>query len=384
MDRRYDTITSPAPGPRPRHRSGGSAAASLVLPGALFVASVVVLAAAVGFTAPRVGNGDEEPVVWLGGLAVVVGAGAALWSSGRLLRRVRRWWLLVLPMMLVFTYLSLWTVAQGVAAGFPAHPALGSRTPADVGLGYESVTVTTVDGVDLAAWWVPSSNGAAVVVLHGAGSTRTAVLDHAASLGSRGYGVLLLDARGHGASAGRGMDFGWYGERDVAAAVDFVTDRTGTDPDRIGVVGLSMGGEEAIGAAGADPRVRAVVAEGATNRVAADKAYLAAYGLRGEVQQRIDQVTYAVAGLLTAAPEPRPLIRSVADAQADGVPTPILLVTAGDVETELLAAERLQEAAPDAVEVWTVPGAAHTDGLETRPDEWEERVLGFLAEALAP
>ena len=77
-------------------------------------------------------------------------------------------------------------------------------------------------------------------------------------------------------------------------------------PDRIGVVGLSMGGEEAIGAAGVDPRVRAVVAEGATNRVAADKGYLAAYGVRGQIQRGIDWATYAVAGLLTPAPEPDP------------------------------------------------------------------------------
>jgi pimeloyl-ACP methyl ester carboxylesterase len=229
---------------------------------------------------------------------------------------------------------------------------------------------------------VPSRNGASVVLLHGAGSPRTAVLDQASTLGAHGYGVLLLDARGHGNSAGRGMDFGWYGERDVAAALDFVAGRPGVASDRIGVVGLSMGGEVAIGAAGSDPRVRTVVAEGATNRVAADKGYLAAYGVRGQIQRGIDWATYAVAGLLTAAPQPPPLRESAADAQSDGTPTPMLLITAGNVDTERLAATYIEQAAPEAVEIWTVPGSGHTGGLRTDPEEWERRVVGFLAASL--
>jgi pimeloyl-ACP methyl ester carboxylesterase len=218
--------------------------------------------------------------------------------------------------------------------------------------------------------------------VRGAGSTRTAVLDHAAVLGSHGYGVLLLDARGHGDSGGRGMDFGWYGERDVAAALDFVTGRPGVAADRIGLVGLSMGGEVAIGAAGTDARVRAVVAEGATNRVAADKGYLSAYGVRGDLQRGIDWATYAVADLLSPAHPPAPLRDSMVDAQADGTPTPVLLITAGKVDTARLAAEFIDDAAPDAVEIWTVPGAGHTRGLRTDPVAWETRVLGFLDAAL--
>lgn len=46
------------------------------------------------------------------------------------------------------------------------------------------------------------------------------------------------------------MDFGWYGERDAGAAVDFLTDAPGVAPHGVGLVGMSMGGEEAIGAAG--------------------------------------------------------------------------------------------------------------------------------------
>ena len=352
--------------------------------GAGCLIALVVVSAGVGLGLPRLAIEGGGLLAWLGVLAAVIGVVAAGWCLVQLLHGMRRrWWVLAVPAFLMAVFLALWTVGQGVAASFPARSALGTRTPADVGLRYESVTLRTSDGVDLAAWWVPGENQAAVVLLPGSGSTRTDVLAQAAVLGSHGYGVLLLDPRGHGASGGRGMDFGWYGERDVAAAVDFLAGRPGTT-DRIGVVGLSMGGEVAIGAAGADPRVRAVVAEGATARVAADKGYLAAYGVRGQIQRGIDWGTYAVASLLSDAPEPMPLGDSVVDAQADGTPTPMLLITAGRVDTERLAAEFIARAAPDAVEVWTVPGAGHTAGLQVAPDAWKRRVLGFLDASLGP
>src|SRR4051794_35240236 len=118
----------------------------------------------------------------------------------------------------------------------------------------------------------------------GAGSTRSDVLDHAIVLARHGYGVLLFDARGHGRSGGRAMDFGWYGDWDVAAAVSYLQRRADVDPDRMAAVGMSMGGEEAIGAAASLPALRAVVAEGATNRTSADWGFLSqVYGTRGWV-----------------------------------------------------------------------------------------------------
>ncbi|MGN6574843.1 MAG: hypothetical protein ACTHKG_04075 [Nocardioides sp.] len=69
-------------------------------------------------------------------------------------------------------------------------------------------------------------------------------------------------------------------------------------------------------------------------------------------------------------------------AQADGTSTRVLLITAGTVETERLAADFIRRAAPDAVDVWTVSGAGHTGGLRTSPGPWERRVVAFLDAAL--
>ena len=91
------------------------------------------------------------------------------------------------------------------------------------------------------------------------------------------------------------MDAGWYGDRDLIAAVAFLQHQRDVDPRRIGALGLSMGGEEAIGAATADPAIRAVVAEGATHRTAADKAGYLPGGLAGAIQRGLDRLTYGTA-----------------------------------------------------------------------------------------
>jgi pimeloyl-ACP methyl ester carboxylesterase len=346
-------------------------------------AGLVALAVGVGLGPPHHAAEGLGPVALTGYLLLAGGLVASLWAAGRILRSTRRrWWAPVVALLLVAASLTLWTLGQAVVASFPPRPSLDGRTPADVGLAYRDVTFPSSDGVALAGWYVPSRNRAAVVLMHGAGSTRSAVLDHARVLADRGYGVLLFDARGHGESAGRGMDFGWYGESDASGAVDFLAERPDVEPGRVGLVGMSMGGEQAIGAAGADERVRAVVAEGATHRVAEDKAYLDAYGVRGALQQRVDRVTYGLAGLLTSAPEPVSLRRSVSVATRRPDPAAFLLIAAGEVPDESLAADHVQAGSSTGVATWTVAGAGHTQGLATAPDAWEERVVAFLDDAL--
>jgi pimeloyl-ACP methyl ester carboxylesterase len=289
------------------------------------------------------------------------------------------WWRLVLLPAGVALLPVLFSTALAVMVTVVPPTTLGSGTPADEGLDYRDVTFETADGVSLSGWFVPSRNGAALVVRHGAGSTRTATLDQAGVLGRDGYGLLLVDARGHGLSEGRGMDLGWYGDQDIEAAVDFLAAQPGVDPERIGLLGLSMGGEEAVGAAAADPRIRAVVAEGVTARTAADKDQWLPGGAAGTVQRALDAYTFGVTDLLTPAAPPTPLHEAVATSDAD-----FLLVTAGRVPDEVRAAEAFADAAPARVQVLEIPEATHTDGLDTAPEVWTREVLGFLDDHLRP
>jgi fermentation-respiration switch protein FrsA (DUF1100 family) len=342
-------------------------------------AGIVALAVGVGFL-PHVVKEEGRSVEAVCGMTALVGGVVlAVWGTG-VASRGRRAFARIGAGVATFLAAALVTfvVAPPVAATNVPRPQV-EATPASRGLPYTSVTLVTGDGTRLAGWYVPSTNRAAVVLLHGAGSTRSDVLDEAAVLAENGFGVLMVDARGHGVSAGRAMDFGWYGDADVAAATRYLAGRADVDGRRIGVVGLSMGGEEAVGASGTNRTIRAVVAEGATARNAADEAWLSdAYGLRGWAQEQLERVQDWVTEALTRAPRPTTL-RGAVEASGD---TRYLLIAAGDVADETHAAEHIATGAPDRVQVWTVPGAAHTGGLAARPAEWEQRVVTFLSDAL--
>lgn len=279
--------------------------------------------------------------------------------------------------VLVVSFVA-WTLTPPLLATNvpPIEP--GSLDPSDVGLDAEGVRFAAGDGTRLFGWFVPSENGAAVVVRHGAGSTASTTLPHAAVLVEHGYGVLVTDARGHGRSEGRAMDFGWFGDDDIEGAVAFLAEQPDVDRDRIAVLGLSMGGEESLGALATDAPIAAAIAEGVTARTDADKAWLSdAYGVRGTLQRGLEWLQYGLTDLLTAASKPTPL----ADAVAYAAPRPVLLITAGEIADEGHAARYLAEESPGNVTVWTVEGAGHTDALDVAPEEWERRVRDFLTAA---
>lgn len=369
-------VLEPAPSPRSRRRGPAALAVSSVLLGP------VVAAAAAGLAVPRLEAGVEIGVaiaavaVLLVAVAVAAGGVVAL---VRPLRGGRR--TLGAAAGLVVSALVLYLGAVPVTAATAPGPRPDGGRPTDVGLTYEDVSIATSGGAALAGWWVPSSNGAAVVLLHGSGATRSSVLPHAEVLARHGYGVLLVDARGHGASTGRAMLWGWFGEEDVPRVAAFAASRPGVDDDRVGVVGLSMGGEEALGAAARSTTIRAVVAEGTTGRTGQDLAWLRdAYGWRGTLTQGAHQAQTVVADLLTTAHRPPTLAAAVSDLPRGSV----LLVAAGASPDEQYAAAALRAAAPGTVEVWVAQGAGHTGALRTDPRRWEQRVVAFLDRSLAP
>ena len=381
----------------------GAAAAVLIVAGATAAGAVLLTRgprparAAVALTAGLIGTAEAAGVLvphvlargsgpFMLAAALCLAAGVVLLVSGArdLFAAVPGWWrLLVVPAALAVLVAVMLTLPFAVAATSVPRTPVDPGTPGALGLAYRDVTFPASDGVQLSGWYVPAGRsphpGRAVVLLPGSGSTRSAVLPQAAVLAGRGYAVLLFDPRGHGDSDGTAMDFGWYGNADVSGAVTFLTGLPGIDPAAVGAVGMSMGGEEAIGAAAADRRIRAVVAEGATNRVADDKAWQAQqFGAAGSVQGWLDEITYGAAGLLTAADQPATL----RDSAAQAAPRPLLLITAGNRPDESFAADYIRAGSPASVSLWNVPGAEHIRALATDPAQWPNRVDGFLSAAL--
>ena len=315
-------------------------------------------------------------------------SGVALIASGlplvvigvrRMLKPLRSWRKLVaVPIGLVaLVAVVLPLMLAMFVTNVPDYP-LGEATPADFALDYEDVTVTTSDGVELAAWYIPSTNGAALVQLGGCCAARDDELEYAAVFARHGYGVLMLDQRGHGGSEGDGMLWGWWGELDVAAGVDFLAARSDVVEGRIGAIGMSVGGEQVVAAAGVDPRIRAVVAEGVSARGARDEGDPAA-GVGGLLMRHVDGLTKHAAALMTSADTPtqmRDAVRAMAPDQQ------VFLIVSGPAPDEVAAADVLTAAGPDIVSTWTIADAGHIAGLATHPDEWEQRVISFFDESL--
>ena len=352
-------------------RAGGGAAA--------LAAGIAGTAAGAGVASAHLAKAGLDVAAVAAVVVLVTGIILVTWGAAALIRAVPGWWrLLTVPVAIALLWFVLYPLTIAVYATNVQPGPLGSATPATYGLAHQDVAFRTADGVTLSGWYIPPRNGAAVVVLPGAGSTRTAVLGQAAVLARHGYGTLLLDTRGHGLSAGHAMDFGWWGDRDITAAVSFLARQPAVHAGKIALAGESMGGEQALVAMGADPRIRAVVAEGATGQQLADHGWLP-HGIDGVLQRGMEWVQYTAAGLISGAPRPM----SIPDA-IRAAARPSLIIAGQTKPDEPIAARWFQAASPATVHVWVVPHAGHAQGLATAPRAWETHVISFLNETLTP
>lgn len=112
-------------------------------------------------------------------------------------------------------------------------------TPRSEGLEFEEVALRAADGVELSAWFIPRERPRGVVlVCHGNAGNISHRIHLARMFHDLGFGVLLFDYRGYGASRGHPTERGTY--LDAEAAWDWLAGRV--PPGRIVVFGESLGG----------------------------------------------------------------------------------------------------------------------------------------------
>jgi pimeloyl-ACP methyl ester carboxylesterase len=236
---------------------------------------------------------------------------------------------------------------------------------ASLSVPHEEVTI----GDGQSAWYVPSRNGAAVLVSHGSGGSRERVVAHIRMLARHGYGVLALDNPGNGESEGHSNGLGDNAQPGLRSAVDWLARRPDVDPSRIAAFGTSLGGEVLLEAAAGDGRIRAVVSDGAARPE--DASEVSDFG---PVQDAIGSLTLGAVRAV-AGTEPAPSLFGLMPRIA---PRPVLLIAGGDVESEVLTNRRYRELGGESVALWTVPRAGHTAGLRTHPADYEQRTIAFL------
>lgn len=153
-------------------------------------------------------------------------------------------------------------------------------TPDEVGLTYENVRFPSQDGLNLAGWFIPAAakDAATIIIVHGwpwnrlgdsannllsniIGAKPVDLLRLAYGLHHDGFNVLMFDLRNHGQSEGLApVTFGQEEMRDLLGALDYVSQRPEVNPQRIGTVGFSMGGNTVLYALSRTSQIKAAVA----------------------------------------------------------------------------------------------------------------------------
>ena len=125
--------------------------------------------------------------------------------------------------------------------------------------GGRAVSLTSTDGIILTAELYEASSRPApgVVLVHMLSRTKADWEALANSLQDAGLTALAIDLRGHGGSAGSAQSLPEM-ERDVRAAVLWLSTRQGVRPGAIGLVGASLGANLALRAAVDLPAVKAL------------------------------------------------------------------------------------------------------------------------------
>jgi pimeloyl-ACP methyl ester carboxylesterase len=248
------------------------------------------------------------------------------------------------------------------------------RTPADLGLPFEDVAVTASDGVRLQGWFVPSWNGATILLVHGYKDSRANLLGVAEILYRHGYSLLLLSLRAHDTSDRELITFGDGETHDLDAGFSWLMTRAGLDASRVGIFGVSMGGTVAIKYAAENPRIRALVADCAFSSLE-DTIETSVSFFTGlppfPFAPMIEFWTEQLTGIRAEDIDAKQWIARIS-------PRPVFLLQGGaDVVISPESGARLFAAAGQPKELWLDPELGHVQFLRAHPTEFGRRVVCF-------
>ena len=262
----------------------------------------------------------------------------------------------------------------------PLRKPLG-KTPAQFGLAVEDVHISSPRGT-LAAWYLPARNGCTLLCCHGIHDNRGQWIEQVARLHARGgYGALLLDFAGHGASEGSRVTYGPDEARDVRAALDYLRARGDVDMGRVAILGYSLGAIAATLAAAELPQLRCLVIESGFADLPRDIAML--------FRRFTGLPPFPFANLIIFFGERISGVRlaQIRPVAVIGRLSPRATLIISDLEDDLANepydGEHLYAAAGEPKVLWQVAGSGHVRAFDLLPEEWVRRVGDFLDRHLA-
>jgi len=146
----------------------------------------------------------------------------------------------------IFIIVSVWVLLSVMLHFFQEHFIYFPQseivaTPEVISLDYEELTLTTSDGIEINAWWIPHSNARATLLfLHGNAGNISHRLDSMNIFYQLGLSVLIIDYRGYGKSTGKPSEQGTY--IDAETAWRYLIDEKKIKNNEIIIFGRSLGG----------------------------------------------------------------------------------------------------------------------------------------------
>ena len=276
---------------------------------------------------------------------------------------------------------------------------LHDSTPASLGLEYRDVTFPSRgDHLQIRGWFIPGvlpdgslTTRRTIIMVHGVRTNRAdkdaGLLNLSGQFARHGLAVLAFDMRGSGESASAPLTLGYFEQRDVLGAVDFLQSGPLPFPELgrpriIGGWGVSMGGATLLLAAAREAVIRAIVSDCAfadiipiLEREIPNGSHLPSVFTPGALL-----AAQALYGANYYAVRPVDVVASLA-------PRPVFFIHGADDiyiphsnMSDLATAARTVSKAH--VRTWLVPGADHAQSFNTMPEEYMACVVAFYNEAL--
>jgi pimeloyl-ACP methyl ester carboxylesterase len=256
-----------------------------------------------------------------------------------------------------------------LASAKPTHHAVPLAT-GDASLDSATeINLRTPKGVVFRGWLRGSTNGAAVLFVHGSDTDRRQLLPEAHTLSAAGYGVLLFDRPGSGESGGQ--KFGEDEADFLRVAVDTLASDPSLRPGGLGAYGFSSGAAYLAEAAGADARLHGVVLAGCYTD---DDEYIRHFRGRGPLSGWPSLWAVRWAGHLL--PHPLAMVPKIA-------PRALFFIVGDEdptVPPEM--SSRLYAAASEPKQLWIIEGAGHGDYAQVAGPEYSRRLVAFFDRAL--
>lgn len=290
--------------------------------------------------------------------------------KNRIWRRVIMWGIPTFLILFVVGLIVSWMVAGALVA--PASRDIGDA-PAD--LPATPIFLVSDSGSTVKGWHIRSSSPRGVIVLlHGIHESRLTMLERARFLTDAGYAIVMIDFQAHGESPGQQITVGHLEKHDVRAAVKYA--RKVHPGERIGVIGVSLGGASALLASPLE--IDALVLESVYPDIQA--------AIHNRVAARLGPLSYVPTEILLVQLKLRLGIDRSQLRPIDfisKVDCPVFVISGSeDLHTTPVETERLLSAAAEPKESWLVDGAAHVDLCRVAPEEYRERILKFFEKHL--